>query len=71
MNHIFVQGLKAQKLAAFIFQSAPGLVQLGCQSTGQVGHRQVSKKVDQDHYLERLQVTTPGNLERMDLAKVG
>src|SRR5437588_7930071 len=71
VDHVFMQRLKAQKLAAFIFQSASCLVQLGCQCAGQMRHRQVSKKVDQDHYLERLQVAAPGNLKRLDLPKIG
>src|SRR6185437_1889399 len=54
VDHVFMQGLKAEQFAAFILQLHACLSKLGCKSDGKVRHGKISKQVDENYGQERL-----------------
>src|SRR6266851_1407502 len=70
MNHVFVECLKTEQLAAFILQLQAGLAKFCRQSAGQMGNRHVRQKVDKDDGQQGLGITARSELVGWKLVKI-
>jgi len=64
MDHVFMQRLQAEQLAALVAQLHAGLAAAWQQRTGEVRHSQIGAEVDDDYNLEGLKIAAGGKTEK-------
>src|SRR5262249_49049382 len=70
VNHVFMEGLQSDQLAAAIVKPAPRFSQLGGQSAGEMGHSKIGKQVGEDHNLQGIQIATRRTLKCLQLGEI-